>query len=341
MRDRWYAKGSKNKYDPKIGEAALANTAIAERSEAFNKDYFEKYVSPAMTQLIEESKINSERQGKIFDLTYDQAKLADERYKKLGIPAEDRYYKMVDEYSAPEEQERQATRALGDQRVAQKGQQGQLARQFSSLGIDPSSPAALSARTDMAFRNAAADAGAATRARDGAKALGMSLTSDAANFGRGGASNVLAAAGGAGGASSAAAGGATNAAGAAPGGASGVNAGFNTGVSALGNNTSAFVSRANTLDETRGPSALASIAQLGVTALGTYKGSDRRIKKHALRIATLAHDIGLWAFRYIWDADDAPFQFGYMADEVEPVFPDAVLTGPGGYKMLDYSKVMV
>jgi hypothetical protein len=55
MRDRWYAKGSKNKYDPQIGAAALANTQLAERSEAWNKDYFEKYVAPAMTQMIKET----------------------------------------------------------------------------------------------------------------------------------------------------------------------------------------------------------------------------------------------------------------------------------------------
>jgi hypothetical protein len=30
-----------------------------------------------------------------------------------------------------------------------------------------------------------------------------------------------------------------------------------------------------------------------------------------------------------------------MADEVEPIFPGAVFTGPGGYKQLDYSKVLV
>jgi hypothetical protein len=339
MRDRWYAKGSKNKYDPQIGEAAKANVALGERSEAWNKEYFEKYVQPAMAQMVKESEVNIERQGKLFDLTYDQAKLGDERYKKLGIPAEDRYYKMVDEYSAPEEQERQATRALGDMRVAEKGQQQQLARQFSGLGIDPSSPAALSARTDMAFRNAAAEAGAATRARDGAKVLGMSLASDAANFGRGGASGVLAAAGGASGIGGAGLAGATGAAGAAPGGAAGVNTAF--GLTGQGNraNMDAFTSRANTISQQ--PSALAGIGSLAGQLGAAYLGSDRRIKKHAMRIATLAHDIGLWAFRYLWDADDAPFHIGYMADEVEPWFPEAVITGPGGYKMLDYSKVAI
>src|SRR5678816_258555 len=247
MRDRWYTKGSKNKYDPQIGAAAQANVALGERSEAWNREYFDKYVAPAMTQLVKESDVNIERQGKLFDITYDQAKTAADRYKTLGIPAEDRYYKMVDEYSAPEEQERQATRALGDMRTAQAGQQQQLARQFSGLGIDPSSPAALSARTDVAFRNAAAEAGAATRARDGTKVLGMSLASDAANFGRGGASGVLAAAGGSSGIGGAGLAGATGAAGAAPGGAANVNTGFGLAGQGIRSNIDAFTSRANTI----------------------------------------------------------------------------------------------
>jgi hypothetical protein len=341
MRDRWYAKGSKNKYDPQIGEAAKANVALGERSEAWNKEYFDKYVAPAMTQLVKESDVNIERQGKLFDLSYDQAKLADERYKTLGIPAEDRYYKMVDEYSAPEEQEKQATRALGDMRVAEQGQQQQLGRQFAGLGIDPSSPAALSARTDMAFRNAAAEAGAATRARDGAKVLGMSLASDAANFGRGGASGVLAAAGGAGGAASAGLSGATGAAGTAPGGGAGMNTAF--GLTGQGNrgNMDAFVSRANTI--TQQPSALAGlgslVGQVGSAAVSRY--SDRALKTHTERLTHLGRGIWLWAFRYLWDTHADPVRYGVMADEVEPVFPDAVTVGPGGYKMVDYSKVAV
>jgi hypothetical protein len=342
MLDRWYTKGSSNKYDPQIGAAALANTQLAERAEAWNRDYFDKYVAPAMAQLIKESDVNIERQGKLFDLTYDQAKTSAERYKTLGIPAEDRYYKMVDEYSAPEEQERQATRALGDIRTAEAGQQQQLARQFAGLGINPASPAALSARTDNAFRNAAAEAGAMTRARDAAKTLGMQLTSDAANFGRGGSSAVLAAAGGASGIGGAGLAGATGAAGASPGGASNVNTGLGIAQKGIGSNLDAFVSRANTI--TQQPSALAGIGslvgQLGSAAIA-HPPSDRRLKKHTKRIATLAHDIGLWVYRYIWDADDAPLRYGYMADEVLPVFPDAVIVGPGGYMRVNYGKVLV
>lgn len=117
--------------------------------------------------------------------------LARDRYKKYGIPAEDKYYDMVSKYSEPEEEARQAEGAIGDLRVAQQSQRGQLSRQYSSLGIDPTSPAAISAASDAAVMGTAAEAAAANRARNAARSLGMSLTSDAANFGRGGSSGIL------------------------------------------------------------------------------------------------------------------------------------------------------
>src|SRR5215471_1170910 len=120
MLDRWHrGSGSQNKYDPQVGAAASANAAIAQKAEQWNEDFYDKYVAPTLTQAMRESEVNLGRQGQIFDLTMDQAKLADERYRKYGIPAEDAYYKMVQQYSAPEEQERQAQAALGDVRTTQ------------------------------------------------------------------------------------------------------------------------------------------------------------------------------------------------------------------------------
>jgi hypothetical protein len=347
MRDRWHrgSGGSKNPYDPQIGAAAQANTALAERSEQWNEDYFNKYVSPALEQMVTESKTNLDRQGKLYDIQYDQTKTAADRYKTLGIPAEDAYYKMVKDYSGPEEQQRQATAALGDVRTAAAGQAQQQSRQLTSLGIDPSSPAALAASSDMAVKNAATEAGAATRAREAAKVLGMSLTSDAANFGRGGASGVLQAASGAGGSASAGLSGATAAAATAPGGAGNVNTGFGTSAKAYGSNLDAYTGLGTqSIQSYQSPmQGLGQLAgQLGGAAISKWAGgSDRRIKKHMTKIATMAHGIGLWTFHYLWEPVTAPLRFGYMADEVEKAFPHAVTTGPGGYKIVDYSLVDV
>jgi hypothetical protein len=216
-------------------------------------------------------------------------------------------------------------------------------RQFQGLGIDPTSPAVLSAQTDVAMQNAANEAGAATRARSAAQALGMSLTSDAANFGRGGQSAIQQFGGAASSNAAAALAGTQGTAQVTPGGAAPVNTGLGLAQRAYGSNLDAYSSlNKASMDQTS--AAYQGIGQVlglaGAAALGPHP-SDRRLKKHAQKIATLAHDIGLWLFRYIWEPDDAPLRRGYMADEVEPHFPEAVITGPGGYKQLDYSKVMI
>jgi hypothetical protein len=350
MRERYYCKkDDKGAYDPQVGAAAAANSAVAQKSEQFNEDFYNKYVAPQLDAMAKQTAIDTEQQGKLFDINYAQTKQAADRYNTLGIPAEDRYYKMVADYSAPEEQETQAQAALGDVRTAAAGQADAQARKFRSLGIDPTSPAALSASTDMSVQNAAVEAAAASRARQAAKTLGMQLTGDAANFGRGGQSGVLGFGGAASGNASAALSGTQGSAQIAPGGASNVNTGLGLAQKAYGSNLDAYTTLNKTSLEHSGD-AMAGLGALAGT-LGSaairssnplsFLGSDRRIKKHTKKIATLAHGIGLWLFHYIWDADDAPLRQGYMADEVEPVFPDAVRVGPGGFKMVNYSKVLV
>jgi hypothetical protein len=296
-------------------------------------------------QLMSESKVNLDRQGKIFDIDYKRQQEEAEDYEKFGRPAQAAYYDAVSKYTAPERAEQEAQSALGDIRVAAAGQAAQQARKFGGLGIDPTSPAAIAAANDASVLNTATEAGAATRARRGAEDLGLKLKGDVANYARGALSNIVGLGTGAGAASSAGFAGTGTAAGLAPGGAANVNAGFGIAGKAYGENLdSATEIRKARMAQ---PSALAGIGQLagtlGGAALGNPAifGSDRRIKKAAKRIAILAHDIGLWAFRYIWEPDSAPLRYGYMADEVEPVFPDAVIAGPGGYKMVDYSKVAV
>jgi hypothetical protein len=349
MHSRWFRKGNAAAPDPQVAAAAASNASTAQQAENWNENFYNQYVAPSLTSATAASQQNTAQQQQIFNLTQSEAQLQNQRYQQLGIPAEDAYYKMVQDYSAPAKQEEQAQAAIGDARTAQAGQAATQARQMQSLGVDPTSPAALSASSDMAVQNAAVQAKAATDARRGAQQLGMQLTSDAANFGRGGQSGILGFSGAASGASSAGTSGANQTAAVVPGGAANVNAGLGLAQKAYGANLDAFT----TLQKTAmaQPSPLAGVGQLvgtlGGAALGNPAGlsgifsSDRRLKKHAKRIATLAHDIGVWMFRYIWDADDAPMHTGYMADEVEPVFPEAVLTGPGGFKMLDYGKVAV
>ena len=339
MRERYFRKkDSKGQYDPQVGQAASANAAVAERAQAWTEDFYEKYIGPALDVMSKETETNIDRQGQLFDLNMSQARLQDERYRSKGLPAEDRYYNMVDEYSAPEEQERQAQRALGDVRVAANTREQEQRRKLRGLGVDPTSPAAMSAMTDIAVQDAAVEAAAATRARDAAKALGMTLTADAANFGRGTASQVLGFGGAAGGQSSAALAGAQGSTGAATGAASPMAAAQSTAQRAYGANLDAY-SGLNKASMESQASASAGVGKLLGLAANVAIGSDRTIKKNAIKVFEVGYGIGVWLFHYLWDANDAPLRKGFMADEVERVFPGAIVTGPGGVKMVNYSKV--
>jgi hypothetical protein len=90
---------------------------------------------------------------------------------------------------------------------------------------------------------------------------------------------------------------------------------------------------------TSSPPALQTGAQvmgaLGTAAMAAAAFSDRRLKRNVKRIGT--HDgLGLGIYQY--DIGDR-HEVGVMADEVEKKKPDAVLTHPSGYKMVQYGKL--
>lgn len=334
-------KSDKNQYDPQVGAAAAANAAIAQKAETWNEDFYTQHVAPLLEASAKATDANTRQQGELFDMNKAQAQLQDQRYRKLGIPAEDAYYKMVQDYSSADEEQRQATRAIGDQRTAQQSQQQQLMRKFSGIGIDPTSPAAVAAMSDMAVQNSAMEAAAGTRARDAAKTLGMALTGDAANFGRGGQSGILSFGGAASGNSANAAGVAQGAIGAASNGAANVNTGLGISQRAYGANLDAYTKLNTASMEANAQGQQGAGQLLGLVAQAAITKSDRRLKKNIRKVATLAHGVGLYAFNYLWDTLNVPARIGYMADEVAKVFPDAVHYDRHGYAMVDYSKVLV
>lgn len=191
-------KDVKNKYDPQIARAAAAQTALAQRAQEFAEEFQTEYVVPLIGETIASSQQERMNQGKLFDLNYGQALRAEERFTKYGIPAEERYYRMVDEYDEGREAERRAREALGDVRTAFDANYSGLMRQQRGLGIDPTSGTGIAVSRDWARDKALAEATAMTRARGAARDLGIGLTADAANFGRGGASTLQSFAQGAG-----------------------------------------------------------------------------------------------------------------------------------------------
>jgi hypothetical protein len=63
--------------------------------------------------------------------------------------------------------------------------------------------------------------------------------------------------------------------------------------------------------------------------------SDRRLKTDITRLSTRSDGLGVYQFRYVWGG---PLHIGLMAQEVQPLYPDAVLHRDG-YLMVDYGRV--
>lgn len=80
---------------------------------------------------------------------------------------------------------------------------------------------------------------------------------------------------------------------------------------------------------------LGSIFGLAGT-LGAARISDRRLKTNVRRIGTLASGLATYVYNYLGSSRP---EFGVMAQEVASVRPEAVITLPGGYMAVDYSKV--
>ena len=80
----------------------------------------------------------------------------------------------------------------------------------------------------------------------------------------------------------------------------------------------------------------------GLFSLGGSLGSaaimasDIRLKTDITPLGLMSSGLPFYSFKYI--GDDMP-QIGVMAQEVLAVIPDAVITGPDGFLMVDYSKV--
>ena len=334
-------KGGGSAYDPQIGLASQMTASTAARAQEFSEKYYNDVITPLLQQ---QSKAAMESQGKlntIYDLNADQMRTARDRYEKYGIPAEEKYYNMVQEYSAPEYAERAATEAKGDLGVAMGNQRATMSRQMASLGIDPTSPAAISAAGDMTVLNAAAEAGAMNRARNAARDMGMKLTSDAANFGRGGQSGILQFGNAASGNATGAFGIANAALGTGMQAGNSVQQGYQTAMSGYNNIMDNYTKLGTADIQAQAASGLG--AGVGSLAGGLLGGaskpwifSDRRLKVNVEIVGQLPSGLNVYEFNYVWGGER---QRGVMAQEVLHVQPEAVAVGGGGYLTVDYGMV--
>lgn len=172
-------------YNSKFNAASDKIAGVADDARGFADDFFAKYISPQLDAMASETTKATKRNDELYDLQVRNAKLADQRYRTQGIPAMDRVYQKANEFSAADEEERQAGLALGDVRDAETVANAQRDRALTARGIDPSSPAALAAANNSAVMATVAKAAAQNKARMAAKEMGWKVAWDAANFGRG------------------------------------------------------------------------------------------------------------------------------------------------------------
>ena len=109
------------------------------------------------------------------------------------------------------------------------------------------------------------------------------------------------------------------------------------------NNLIAALGGAPTPTSTTQSSSPSNLDAITAIALAASAFSDRRLKVDLKKIGT--HSTGLNVYEWEWNAKafvlglDKHPRKGFIAQEVQKVFPDAVVEGSHGYLMIDYSKI--
>jgi len=109
------------------------------------------------------------------------------------------------------------------------------------------------------------------------------------------------------------------------------------------NNLIAALGGAPTPTSTTQSSSPSNLDAITAIALAASAFSDRRLKVDLKKIGT--HSTGLNVYEWEWNAKafvlglDKHPRKGFIAQEVQKVFPEAVFEGSHGYLMIDYSKI--
>lgn len=337
--------------DPNIGRAQREMAAIS-------KEYLNSWKTEVWPTLKEQSLKQEARADEQFeldralqDLQMKSAKESMERYEKYGYPLQEKIFEEAEKAGGAEDQEKQAALALGDVRSATQREARNLALQQQSFGIDPSSGRYQGMMRATGVDTAAMEAAAANRARTAAEQLGWAKRMDATALAQGQFGNQATSTGLALTAGNQAlmsgqipiqnAGAMTQNMGSAYGGAmQGWNQVGQLGVDKYKADVQAYSAKQ------QADAAFASgIGQAVGTAAGIgIRSSDRRLKTDIQRLGTLEKwDIGVYSFKYVDSLKDKygdKTYVGVMADEVEQVLPEAVITMADGYKAVNYDLVL-
>ena len=121
------SKGGGSAYDPQVGAAAAQEAATAQQAQNWSQNYYTNTVSPLLAAETAQANTTTSDQNQLFALNMGEATQAQAQYNQYGIPAQDAYYNMVSNYSAPQEQESEAQAAIGDMRTSEASTSGRSA----------------------------------------------------------------------------------------------------------------------------------------------------------------------------------------------------------------------
>lgn len=184
--------GSAPAPDPAIGQAAMQNAEVAKEMAGVAREQLayqkqrDAQLAPIFTNLVNQDLATSQANN-------ERATEAWQRYKDTGIPVENSYLKSVADIGTEADQNAAAGRAVQDVNTQYDSADAQAQRDAARAGVAPSSSASLVGRRLSLLSRAGAAAGAATRARENQRLLGLSAQQGAANFVRGLPSQGLAA----------------------------------------------------------------------------------------------------------------------------------------------------
>ncbi len=76
---------------------------------------------------------------------------------------------------------------------------------------------------------------------------------------------------------------------------------------------------------------------MGLGSAGLYKFSDRRLKVGVTLVGETFDGLPIYSYRY---RSGGPTELGFMAQDIEKVRPEAVITTPSGFKAVDYDRAL-
>jgi hypothetical protein len=261
----------------------------------------------------------------------DQAQNYFDYQQQTFRPVEQGLVRDAERFSTEGYREQMAGQAAAAAGRAFGVQQDMGQRALAARGVNPNSGAALALQAQGNLGLAAQRANAMTGARTQAEQLGFARRMDVTGLGR----NLA-------GASTAAYQGATGA------GSAGLSSAMAPGSQAMtgmaqsgqtmGNVLGSQTSIYNTAQSQADPFASIAGMALGGWASGGFKGSDIRLKQNIERVGT-DERTGLAIYEFEYKANPGERFRGVMAHEAEVNFPEAVTTGPDGYKAVFYERL--